>query len=230
MTHQKNIFTYISSLAISLFTLLSVPTTANAQNHGEEIKKDTIPFFKGFAVYIDLVGPAQLMFSDYGQYEAGLRINLKDKYFPAFELGYGKADHNNDATNISYKTNAPYARIGMDFNVLKNKHDIYRLFAGVRYAFTSFKYDLSHPGMTDPVWGNPAPYEAYGVKCSYQWLEAVIGVDAKMWGPIHLGWSVRYRSRLSYNDGPLGNSWYVPGYGKTGGSNIGGTFNVTIDI
>lgn len=230
MTHQKNISTYIISLAISLLALASVPTTARAQKDGGEAKKDTTAFFKGFAVFTDLIGPAQMMFGDYGQYEAGLRINLKDKYFPTVELGYGKADHNDDATNISYKTSAPYARIGIDFNVLKNKHDIYRLFAGVRYAFTSFKYDLSHPGMTDPVWGNTAPYEASGVKCSYQWLEAVIGVDAKIWGPIHLGWSVRYRSRLSYDDGPLGNSWYVPGYGKTGTSNLGGTFNVTIDI
>lgn len=84
--------------------------------------------------------------------------------------------------------------------------------------------------MTDPVWGNTAPFGANGVKCSYQWIEAVVGVDAKMWGPIHLGWSVRYRSRLSYNDGPLGNSWYVPGFGTSNGSNIGGTFNITIDI
>ena len=230
MTHQKNISTYIISLAISLLALASVPTTARAQKDGGEAKKDTTAFFKGFAVFADLIGPAQMMFGDYGQYEAGLRINLKDKYFPTVELGYGKADHNDDATNISYKTSAPYARIGIDFNVLKNKHDIYRLFAGVRYAFTSFKYDLSHPGMTDPVWGDTAPYEANGVKCSYQWVEAVIGVDAKMWGPVHLGWSLRYRSRVSHNDGPLGNSWYVPGYGKTGGSNIGGTFNVTVDI
>lgn len=227
MTPQKNIFTYISSIAISLLLLLC--TAANAKS-GTEVKTDTVPLFKGFAVSVDIAGPAQMLLGDYGQYEAALRINLKDKYFPIFELGLGKADHENDLTQISYKTSAPYARIGVDFNLLKNKHDIYRLFAGVRYAFTSFKYDLSHPGVTDPVWGDTAPYNAQDVKCSYQWFEAVIGVDAKMWGPVHLGWSVRYRSRLSYDDGALGNSWYVPGYGKSGGSNIGGTFNVTIDI
>ena len=227
MTPRKSIFTYISSIAISL--LLLVPATADAKNENET-KNDTIPFFNGLAVSVDVVGPVQMLMSDHGQYEAALRINLKDKYFPIFELGLGKADHENDLTNISYKTSAPYAKIGIDFNVLKNKHDIYRLFAGVRYAFTSFKYDLSHPGMTDPVWGESAPFEASGVKCSYQWFEAVIGVDAKMWGPIHLGWSVRYRSRLSHDDGALGNTWYVPGFGKSGSSNIGGTFNVCIDI
>ncbi len=229
MTHQKSIFTYISSIAISLLALL-IPVTANAAGDDDKAKNDSVPFFCGFAVSVDLVGPAQMFIGDYGQYEAALRVNLKDRYFPIVEIGLGKADHNDDATNISYKTSAPYFKVGVDFNLLKNKHDIYRLFAGVRYAFTSYKYDLSHPGMTDPVWGDTAEYTANGVKCSSQWLEAVFGVDAKMWGPVHLGWSVRYRSRLSHDDGDLGNSWYVPGFGTSGSSNIGGTFNITIDI
>jgi len=209
--------------------LVAAPVAADAKDSAE-IKNDSVPLFNGIAVSVDLVGPMQMVFGDYGQYEAALRINLEDRYFPIVELGIGKADHNDDATDITYNTSAPYAKIGVDFNLLKNKHDIYRLFAGARYAFTSFKYDLSHPGMTDPVWGGMAPYEGYGIKCSYQWLEIVIGVDAKMWGPVHLGWSVRYRSRLSHNDGTMGNTWYVPGFGKAGSSSLGGTFNIAIDI
>lgn len=228
MTHQRSIFTYISSIAISLLTL--VPAAANAKGKADGAANDSVPLFKGFAVSVDLVGPVQMLIGDYGQYEAAVRVNLKDRYFPTVELGIGKADHENDVTDIKYKTTAPYAKVGVDFNLLKNKHDIYRLFAGVRYAFTSYKYDLSHPGIEDPVWGGTAPYGAEGVKCSCQWVEAVIGVDAKMWGPVHLGWSLRYKSRLAYDNGELGNSWYVPGFGKSGGSNIGGTFNVTIDI
>ena len=229
MTLLKNISTYISSTAISLIMLVAAPVAADAKDSAE-IKNDSVPLFNGIAVSVDLVGPMQMVFGDYGQYEAALRINLEDRYFPIVELGIGKADHNDDATDITYNTSAPYAKIGVDFNLLKNKHDIYRLFAGARYAFTSFKYDLSHPGMTDPVWGGMAPYEGYGIKCSYQWLEIVIGVDAKMWGPVHLGWSVRYRSRLSHNDGTMGNTWYVPGFGKAGSSSLGGTFNIAIDI
>lgn len=207
-----------------------VPSAGCAKDDGNKAANDSVPLFCGFAVSADLVGPVQMLIGDYGQYEAALRINLKDRYFPIVELGIGKADHDDDVTNIKYKTSAPYFKIGADFNLLKNKHDVYRLYAGARYAFASYKYDLTHPGMEDPVWGNTAPYEAEGVKCSCQWLEAVIGVDAKMFGPVHLGWSLRYRSRLSHDDGALGNSWYVPGFGKSGGSNIGGTFNVIIDI
>lgn len=125
--------------------------SANAQNQKKmaTVEKDTIPFFRGMAVGVDVIGPVQLMVSDYGQYEASLRINLKDKYYPVFELGYGKADASDESTKINYKTSAPYARIGIDWNLLKNKHDDYRLFGGFRYGFTFFKYDVTSPPIQD---------------------------------------------------------------------------------
>ena len=61
--------------------------------------------------------------SDYGQYEGALRINLHDEWFPIVELGYGKASHTDDpATHLEYKTSAPYFRVGIDKNLLKQKH------------------------------------------------------------------------------------------------------------
>lgn len=236
MKHHGSISTFISVLSVSL-ALLMCASGAMAQGRksgktgrGDVQEKDTTALFKGFAVAVDLVGPAQKLLGDYGQYEASLRINLKDKYFPIVELGYGMCDHTDDGTDIHYKTKAPYGKIGIDFNVLKNKHDDYRFYAGVRYAITSFKYDLFKPGVTDPVWGSEAEYSATGVKCSYQWIEALLGVDVKIFGPFHLGWSVRYRSRTASNTGGYGDCWYVPGFGKSNSSNLGGTFNVSFDI
>lgn len=227
MTLLKTISTYILSAAISLPFLCTMPAAA-AREGGKTAKSDSIPLFNGIALSVDLVGPVQMAISDYGQYETSLRVNLKDKYFPVLELGLGRADYTDDGTQISYKTSAPFGRIGIDFNLLKDKHDIYKLFAGVRYAFTSFKYDLSHPGVNDPVWGNTAPYSAKDIDCSYHWLEFGIGADAKIWGPIHMGWSLRYRKRASYDDGELGKSWYVPGYGKSDGSAFGALFNISV--
>lgn len=241
MIRQKNISISISRPAISrpcLFLLamlsylmLTLPVVAQrGKSPARTSEKDSVSLFRGFSVSADLVGPVMMAVGDYGQYEAALHLNLKDKYFPVFELGYGKADHTEQTTQLSYKTSAPYFRVGADFNVLKNKHDIYRLLVGVRYAFTSFKYDLDSPGVQDPVWGDVAPYAAEGVKCNYHWLEAGLGVDVKLVGPVHLGWSLRYKQRLSANEGSLGKSWYVPGYGKTGTSAFGALFNVAIDI
>ena len=206
---------------------------ASAQQKSKQTAKassDTIPLFRGVAVSADLAGIAQIAFSDYGQYEAALRINLKDKYFPIIELGYGQANSENIISKLSYKTKAPYGRIGMDFNLMKNKHDIYRIYGGFRYAYTSFKFDVEGNGITDPVWGDQVEYSAKGIKASYHWLEAVFGLDAKIWGPIRLGWSFRYKRRLIHNDGSIGSTWYVPGYGKQGGTRLGGTFNVSIEL
>ena len=216
---------------LSSLLLLAVITPAMAQQKKEMVQQpDTIPFFRGVAVSADLVGLAQLAFSSYGQYEAALRVNLKDKYFPIIEVGYGKADANNITTNTFYKTSAPYARIGIDFNLLKNKHDIYRAYVGGRYALTYYKFDAGADYVKDPVWGNTMAYEFHDIKCNYHWLEAVAGVDAKIWGPLRLGWSVRYRRRIAHNDGTIGNTWYVPGYGRQGDTRLGGTFNVIIEI
>ena len=226
---RKNIFTYIIILAISL---LAVPVEIQAQKrkqpHVEE--PDTTPWLHGVAVSVDLVGPIQRMVSDYGQYEAALRLNLKDRYFPIVEIGVGSADYEDDVTRIIYKTKAPFGRLGADVNILKNKHDKYRLYIGGRYAFTSFKYDLSSPVISDPYYGGNAVWGAKDAKGSQHWIEAVAGVDATIVGCLHLGWSVRYRGRITQKSDDIGEAWYVPGFGKSGSSRIGATFNIILDI
>lgn len=232
MMHQKRISIFISALATTSLLAFSTPA-AHAQAQAKKIApetKDSTALFKGMAVGVDLIGPIQLMVSSNGQYEANLRINLKDKYYPIFELGYGKADAHDESTKVHYKTNAPYFRLGVDWNLLKNKHDDYRLFGGFRYAFTYYKYDVWAPDVNDPVWGGSAPFSANGVSANYHWLEGLFGVDAKIWGPVRMGWSFRYKRCLFHKEGDIGNTWYVPGYGKQGGSRLGGTFNVTLEI
>jgi len=230
MTEAKHISISILGLIVSV--LLLIPVAGHAQKVKKKVieEPDTVPFFNGFAVSADLLGPIQRVVSDYGQYEAALRLNLKDRYFPIVEAGIGKADYEDKLMNNHYKTSAPFFRIGADFNLLKNKHDIYRLYAGARYGFTSFKFDLFHPAIKDPIWGNMVEYNARDVKCSYHWAEAVIGVDASIIGPLHLGWSIRYKKRLAHKDGELDNSWYVPGYGISDSSGFGGTVNLIVDI
>lgn len=225
------------SRVITISLLLIAVTTATAQSRKDATadkkltaQKDTVAFFRGVAVSADVVGLAQLAFSDYGQYEAALRINLKDRYFPVFELGYGTADSDNPTTNLKYKTSAPYWRVGMDFNIAKNKHDAYRVYAGARYAMTYYKFDVVGNGLKYPVWGDDVDYNVKGMKAYYHWMEAVFGVDAKIAGPLRLGWSVRYRRRITHDDGNIGKTWYVPGYGKQGGSRLGGTFNIIFEI
>ena len=179
----------------------------------------------------DLVGAARLMFGDRGEIGGALRINLHDQWFPVVEFGIGKANHDNDeATYITYKTTAPYFRVGIDINLLKNKHQSNRLYGGIRYGFTSYKVDITRMDLEDPIWGTKSDIVVEGMKCSMHWFEVVFGIDAKIFGPLHLGWDVRYKRRLSHKEGDIGQSWYVPGFGVNDQNNVGLSFNAIIDI
>ncbi|MCR5077362.1 MAG: DUF6048 family protein [Prevotella sp.] len=227
---RKRTSTYTLLLAISLFLLL--PATAQAQRRkpARQVQEDSIPLFRGIAVGTDLVGPAMRALADYGQYEAIVRLNLKDRYYPIIEAGVGQADKTDDGTGTRFRTSAPYARVGVDFNVLKDKHDIYRFLVGGRIGYTAYKYDLASPGVTDPVWGGQAAYGAEDVSCNQLWAELAAGVDAKIWGPVRLGWSVRYKARLHQKAGRNGEAWYVPGYGRGGSSRLSATFNLLLEF
>ena len=229
---QRRISSFISRAAAVSLLITAAAAHATAQNREEGTKQeaDTVVLFRGVAVSVDAVGAVQLAVSDYGQYEAALRINLRDRYFPTAELGYGKADASDIATGLHYTTKAPYARVGLDFNLLRNKHDIYRAYAGFRYGCTYYKFDVEAHNLKDPVWGDDVPFSATGIKANCHWVEGVFGVDARIAGPLRLGWSVRYRSRIAHNDGSVGNTWYVPGYGRQGGTRLGGTFNIIFEI
>lgn len=229
MTRRPSISISIRRLAISLLLLLTASTT-QAQLKFFTMEKDSIPLFRGFSVSFDLAGAAMMALSDYGQYEGALRLNLHDEWFPIVELGLGKADHNDVTTQLYYKTSAPYFRVGIDRNLLKNKHGKNRLYGGLRYAHTSYKVDIIRPPFSDPYWGWMTGYELKDVQCYYHWLEAVVGIDAQVFGPLHLGWSVRYKLRVAHSKHDFGKTWYVPGFGTDDDTKLGVSFNVIIDI
>ncbi|MBF1414234.1 MAG: hypothetical protein HXN33_01515 [Prevotella histicola] len=223
---------YLSVLLILNVLFLLTPTVANAQRRPSlpKVKEDSIPFFRGVAVGVDLVGPAMRWLASYGQYEGMVRVNLKDRYYPVIEVGVGQADKTDETTGTTFKTTAPYGRVGCDFNMLKDKHDAYRFLVGGRVGYTSFKYDVLSPGILDPIWGTQSTYGNLGNKGRQLWAELVGGVDAKIWGPIRMGWSVRYKLRLARKMSEIGEPWYVPGYGRSGSSQLGATFNVLFEL
>ena len=232
MTLRPHISNSISRLIVSLLMLFVGISSTQAQvTKMFKMEKDSIPLFCGFSVSFDLVGPAMMMLTTHGEYEGALRVNLHDQWFPIFELGLGRANHKNDeVTGLTYKTTAPYFRLGMDWNILRKKHQSNRMYAGFRYAFTSYNVDIIRENLPDPVWQTASGFGVEGSRCNMHWMEIVLGIDAKVFGPLHLGWTIRYKRRLVHNDGALDATWYVPGFGINDKDNIGANFNVIIDI
>jgi len=241
MTKAIRISTSSSSSAIRLrswfgklltlsFVICHLSVSASAQGF-LKWQADSIPLFRGVAIGFDMAGAAQRVLGDYGQYEVMARVNLHDQYFPTVEVGYGEANHEDDIiTGITYQTKAPYFRIGADVNLLKKKHTGNRVFAGLRYGYTSYSVDISRQPFPDPVWKWSTSFGVKDERCYQHWAEVLFGIEAKVAGPLHLGWSVRYRRRIAHNDGITEKTWYVPGYGTQESTRLGYTFNLIIDI
>jgi hypothetical protein len=230
------------SLFLLAALLIFTPSNSWAQKkHTAEVDTVKVNFFNGIAVHAELIGAIQMIASDHGQLEAGLRLNLKDRYFPAFEIGIGKADEKDEYIDDSwFKTRAPYFRIGCDYNILRNKHDPYKAFVGLRYGFSRFDYDTTvgkitqiedDPATEEDESSTETTYTDYkGLNGTYHWLEAVFGVDAKIWGPLHLGWDVRYRRALTNKHSDVAEPWYIPGFGNKKTAGFTATFNLTFNI
>lgn len=189
-----------------------------------------LPLLAGVSVSADLCGAVMATCTPYGQYEAAARLNLRGRFFPVFEMGVGVSNHTSETTDLHYKVHAPYYRVGLDYNVAKNARALGRIMVGVRYGFTSYKFDVDGPDCTDGVYGTLVPFSYKGVRGTNHWGEAVFGLESKVWGIVHVGWTFRYRVRFYRKDTQVGNAWYVPGYGKEDTHALGGTFNVIFDI
>lgn len=194
------------------------------------MEKAKIPTFAGVAVSVDVVGPVLAVVSPFGSYEAAARFNFKERYFPIAEVGWGTSNHTDETTDLHYKTNAPYFRVGLDYNFNKNRLSGNRIFGGLRYGFSSYRYDLDGPDIVDPIWGTATPFRFRNLKANAHWAEAVFGLEARIVRFFHLGWTVRYRFLLTQKSAAVGKAWYIPGYGRNNGSCLSGTFNLLFDI
>ena len=225
----------ISIIALAVLSSWLLPTHAYAQKtmtQPMEEKNDSA-FFQGVWVGVDVFGFLnQALGSDISTTEASIEVNLMNRFFPVVELGYGSMDTTDDETDIHFKTSAPFFRIGANYNVFYKKPHLPGYFTvGLRYGFTSFKYDIQAPELTDPTWGKAeVPFEYSGVKTKVGWLELVLGLKANVYKNFYMGFTARYRSRLSMTKHENSEPYYIPGYGRGKSSNFGLTYNLIYQL
>lgn len=252
---ERKILNYSISLALCL--LLSLPS--GAQNRSTSApptkkpatteKKDAqdevyYPLYNGVSVGVDLWGSgSKLLGGDFLSMEVIVDVNLKNRFFHIAEIGYGSTDTWSE-NGIHYKSSAPYFRIGMDYNTLFKKKFDHKLLVGLRYGATSFKYDVEAPSVSDPIfggslgnpnlvdniWGGSLPFNYKGMKGSMQWLEFCVGIRAHVLDALYMGWSIRFKFRMSSSPDEHGDPWYVPGYGKYGSNTMGVTYTITCKL
>lgn len=222
MKLRKPISKYFFVLLISL--LLCPGTTFAQEQKKEEIQK--LPLYRGTYVGVDLFGIGSKLFgSDFLSSELQVAVSLKNQFFPVVEVGFGTTDTNNEEKRIRYKSSAPYFRIGMNYNFMSKSKSGSYLYAGVRYGFTSFSYDVDGV-LVDPIWGGEYPFSHNDQQSNFSWLEFLLGVNVRIYKNFNMGWSVRYKARLNVKNNPDTDPWYIPGFGANKSSNIGVTYSL----
>lgn len=247
---EGKILNYSISLIFTL--LISFPlgaqnrNTSSPENQSPQANKARkaeqtgSPFYRGLSVSADLWGMGSKVFGgDFLSTEVAVDVNLKNRFFPIAEIGYGTTDTWSEQ-GIHYKSSAPYFRIGMDYNTLYKKKHGNMLLVGLRYGATRFDYDIETPSISDPVYGgeldNPAlqddvwnqsvPFRYKGLKSSMQWAELNVGIRAHVWKAFYMGWALRFKFKLSASVDKHGDPWYVPGFGKYGSNTLGVTYTI----
>ena len=227
---KKRISIYIIAL-LMLGNLTSHPLKAQTQTTPKALNETTTEtsLFQGVYLGIDVFGLAnKVLGSDITSTEVNAEMNLKNRFFPVVEVGYAAIETSGEETDIFYKSSAPYFRIGMNYNVFyKKPHLPGQLLVGLRYGYSSFEYDVNAPALTDPNWGHTSvPFAYEGVKSNASWVEVCAGLKTQVYKGFYMGFTVRYRSRLSQKVHENSEPYYIPGFGKNGSTNVGLTYNL----
>lgn len=237
---KKKTLSYILRLLILNSVLLASPDAwgqvhkSGAQLPSTPEKEKKTPLYQGLSVGVEIAGlGSYLLGSDILSSEIAIQANLKNRFMPVLEVGYGKADAINEGNNLHYKTSSPYFRIGMDYNIFyKKTHLPGYLYAGLRYGMSSFSYDVNGPDMTDPNYGGEIshPYAYSGLKSTACWMEAVLGLKVKIYKGFCMGWSLRYKKRIKVDGHENSIPWYVPGFGKNSRSSFNLMYNLIYNL
>lgn len=219
---RERIYRFAYTLLISLIPLCSI---------AEEVEqKEKAPWLGGVAVGVDLVGfSMKAIGSEFANMEISGRVNIKEKFFPLLEIGIGDCLKKGGENANKFSCTSPYWRVGIDYNINK-KVNGNRFFAGGRYAFSKFKYDVYSPSLADPVYGVDLPLDISDKDATVQWFELVVGVETRLWSVVRLGWNLRYKMYLTKDFSDIDQPYFVPGYGKFDTSTFGGSVNLMIDV
>jgi hypothetical protein len=132
------------------------------------------------------------------------------RYFLAVDYGQWARTLNGDSSH--YVNDGRYFRVGIDVNFLKKDPERNMFFLGLRYGHANFSESLSLSSY-DKVWGlYERDYNNPSVKS--RWFELVTGIKVKIWKPIWMGYTARFKFGLKSSGDNEMLSHDIPGYGR----------------
>jgi len=220
---------------ILILLLCSVAVVSLAQGKVDpKSQKDSKLTYNGWSAHADIASPLMGLAVNKGVLtgEAAVDVNLSNRFFPILEMGYGAVS--TQMTNGStYSATAPFARLGMNFNLLKTRdkegnmkpHRNYA-YLGLRYGISLVDYQLANVPITRGYWDENQLLSWNGKNAYAGWGEVLAGVRVDVAKGFTMGWSIRMKLVLHTSLDEKQTLWYVPGYGNSSGNTF--TLNYTL--
>ncbi|UXP32895.1 DUF6048 family protein [Reichenbachiella agarivorans] len=208
------ILKYITSLSL----IVAVGQSAVAQVL-EKREKD----WKPSEIYLsaDVVGLTRLLNGDV-QNEFQGKIDFDVFYLAA---DWGRSNLSSKGEGFDYSSKGSFFRVGPQVNFTpynKNRSSIY---FGLMYAHASFSDQIDYAGV-DQQW-NQTNLSYSNEDLRANWLEATMGLNAKIIGPLYMGYVLRFKmAKVLTGDGTLA-PYEIPGFGAASKNSVFG-FNYYI--
>ena len=168
---------------------------------------------------------------DYKGLELVGDYRLTKRYFIAGEIGNENKTVNDDRLNFT--TKGTYFRAGFDYNLYDNWLDMENMvYIGLRYGVSSFSQTLNSYEVYNryDYFDETAAINS-GKKfsgLSAQWLEVVVGINAKVFNNFYVGFSLRANKLMSDKKPENFDNLYIPGFHRTYGGDFGVGFNYSV--
>lgn len=210
-------------------------TQAKEKENDKEEKNTEYRFFSfnGIGLQADLFGYVYSLMGEYTSAEGALEVNIGNRLYPIAEIGYGWCNYTDETNGMHYKTASPYYKVGFNYNFYtkkKNPNPKHYIYGLARVGWCDFKYDVDTPPITDPVWGDKTALNIQNVEGASIWAEVGAGIKVKIAKGFHMGWSIRYKFRITEKNSTYSKMWYIPGYGLNKSTCFGGTYSLIYDI
>ena len=196
--------------------------SAKAQERKDSLAKiyPHYPLLTDVTIGVNILDPLLMAFGQtYGNFEVSGTLNMWNRLQGVLELGMGRAKSSPDDKNYSYVGKlSPFARIGVNYNLLFKKTPDYQAILGLRLGYTTFKYDINDIVISDPYWRDEIIKDIKGEKSHALWGEFGVGLRIKLFKNVSAGWQLKYKWLFSYKKNENSEPWFVPGYGARGKS------------
>lgn len=174
------------------------------------------PLLDAVNIGIDLFPAINRAFgAKYGLGSVWARLSLHNRYFIAAEFGLGSAFERPEDMNYTYHSPlSPFFKVGMDYNFFYNSNPDYQVYASVRYGISPVRYQLTDVEITGSYW-DITEYPYFPMQTSWNgFIQIGAGIHVKLWGPIAVGWGIKYQRVIHHSKDLYGQLWAIPGMGK----------------